>query len=92
LVSELPKARGVISHGIELAWKVGVQGNVTVMPLVDGLKAQEERRSRIGGGGLASLPGLSGSIIRTRVNGAFARVVELTNGVMLDDGRCQLQV
>jgi hypothetical protein len=92
VIGQMPQSRRIISHGIELAWQVTVQGCIMMIPLMYGLEAQQEGWNCIGGGQTLSLPGLGCLIISAGVDRPFSHIVIVANCVVLNHRGRQFQV
>jgi hypothetical protein len=61
----------VISHHVDQAGDMGEMGAIAMVVLVQGLDAEKAGRHLGSGGGALALPGNSGCVVRTGVNGMF---------------------
>jgi hypothetical protein len=79
----MKESRGVIGHFVQNAWLLIVEGNVTVIPLVEGLLPQECRRWGCSGDGTVPLSIECAEVVRPLFGRLLPYVETLCGGFIL---------
>jgi hypothetical protein len=88
----MPQTRSVIGHGIDNPGEVRKQGEVAMVPLVQGLEAKKAGGWFRCGGRTFALPIHGRGVVGTRVYGAFAEVECVDEHILVRHGGGQFEI
>jgi X-X-X-Leu-X-X-Gly heptad repeat protein len=91
-IGEMPEARAVVRHGVELSRDEKGGGVVSMEALVEGLETEEVGGSSDGGGGPFRLPRHGRGVVGATGDSAFADVKGVSGNIQLNDGSGKLQI
>jgi hypothetical protein len=89
---EMPQTTAGIGHGIGFPPNVVEQGDISIMALMESLKAKEPRSRAAGRGGPFALPPNGGYAVRGVMDGGFSDIKGLSQYVMLSDTCSELEL
>lgn len=92
VVSEVPPAARVISHDIGGARDVVMEGHIAVVPLMQGIEAEQVGTGRTCRGRAFSRPGKGGLIVASKPEGALGHGVRVGKDGFVGNGTGKFQV